>query len=131
MYGQSDEMDIMVQQSKAGAVFDFYGVNDTRFMLGSMLGKKVYKAIEDESDGYRSYLGTIEDGSGELFVYPGRSFAKVRVAVIENRFQDGYALIDAEDEHIWLTIGTDNIDDYYPSFMFNYTPKAPKEGGNG
>jgi len=37
---------------------------------------------------------------------------------------DGYNLVDVTDGFVWLTFGTDNCDDYYPMFCFNYQHKG-------
>jgi len=39
---------------------------------------------------------------------------------------DGYCLVD-EDNHVWLVIGTDESDDWYPFFVCDYHPKEPKQ----
>ena len=103
--------------------FPFYGVDGNTFKLG----KNVYEAIEDPSDGYRSYLDSVvkKDPSGLNFFK--RPIATVRVKRVEtDRGLDGYIFIDVADGHEWLHIGTDHNDDYYPSFTFWYRPKPPK-----
>ncbi len=49
--------------------------------------------------------------------------ATVKVTYEETGSDELYKLIDTEDGHVWLEFGTHNTDDYYPSFVFNYTPK--------
>lgn len=105
-----------------GAVYDFYGVDNTRFRIGGM----TLEAIEDPNDGYRSYLDSIvvrDDSDCIFFHHP---IARVKIEEAEqgqwNSFS-GYALVDADDGHVWLRIGTDNYDDYYPCFTFEYKPK--------
>lgn len=103
-----------------GQKFGFYGVDHNVFKIG----KTVFEAIEDESDGYRSYLQSIEvkDPSGLIFFK--RAVAKVEVVRVDETTFDGFALRDVRDGHEWLRLGTDQIDDYYPSFTFRYEPKA-------
>lgn len=96
----------------------FYGVDNNMFKIDD----KIWEAIEDADDGYRSMLGVVEEvaDSGIFFRNP---IALVGIKCIDDDFHTGYALIDIEDDHTWLVFGTDNTDDYYPSFFFNYTPK--------
>ncbi len=101
--------------------FDFYGVCDNHYKLND----KVWLALEDPDDGYRSYLKSIEEVSDYTGIFFPEPLAKVVViSVSENNFS-GYKLIDVEDNHVWLIIGTDDSDSYYPMFIFNYQPKAP------
>lgn len=97
----------------------FYGVDGNRFKLGA----NVYEAIEDESDGYRSMLQEIKSVEQQ----PQDVFFERRldtVKMIEDSDGHGYKVVSVKDGHIWLVMGTDNYDDYYPYFVFNYTPRA-------
>ena len=102
-----------------GKKFGFYGVDNNCFKLG----RKVYEAIEDESDGYRSYLGSIEvvnlDG---IFFNKPLGYVEVRDSGQGGDFE-GYEVVDVQDGHVWLRVGTDYADDYYPVFVFDYQPK--------
>jgi len=102
-------------------VVPFFGVDCNQFKLG----RTVYEAIEDESDGYRSYLDSIvvvkSDG-----IFSSRRIADVRVVIDPQdvgTLTVAVALVDADDGHVWLRIGTDYSDDYYPMFRFEYNPK--------
>ena len=108
-----------------GKEFEFYGVDSNEFKLDDT----VYEAIEDESDGYRSYLESIVvKKSGGIFFH--RPVALVRVEELngyhEKCYGDfkGWQLVDIEDGHVWLIVGTENYDDYYPGFAFKYFPKT-------
>lgn len=103
-----------------GTTLDFYGVADLEFKLGN----NVWLAVEDEEDGYRSSLGAIElppAGTGPFFKIP------IAQVILREKNDDeyftGYLLVDALDNHVWLRIGTNNSDSYYPLFVFEYTPK--------
>lgn len=102
------------------SVFDFYGVDNSEFKLNEV----VYEAIEDPDDGWRSYLSSIEvkESNGIFFKQP---LAKIKVIKTENNDSDfdGFALVDVVDGHVWLQIGTDHSEDWYPSFTFHYSPK--------
>lgn len=118
------ETDYLTRLVDNGERYAFYGADGTVFKLNDT----VLQAIEDENDGYRSYLETVAtypDG----FIFFRDKLADVLVIRIgdENMGDmeafDGYALVDAKDEHVWLLIGTEHTDDYYPSFVFQYFPK--------
>jgi hypothetical protein len=105
----------------------FYGVDGNRFRIGlTARAGVVFEAIEDPDDGYRSCLRSVESVEPKTTdVFSTRSFAKVVVEKAPEmrrytRF-DGYQL--REGSHVWLMLGTDNSDDYYPSFTFDYTPR--------
>ena len=93
-----------------------------RFRLNGV----IYMAREDPNDGYRSMLD-------ELTVDPVRkhmdnSFPAIEV-IGSYREKSGYGaceiidLIDAVTGKVVLEIGTDNSDDYYPSFVANFQPE--------
>lgn len=94
--------------------FKFYGATEHQFKLD----KTVWEAIEDESDGYRSYLGSVERTNSTAI------FFRTKIAEVILKYDgDYYTLEDISDSHIWLTFGTDNSDGYYPIFVFQYQPK--------
>jgi len=109
----------MLFDDVVGKTFKFYGVHDTFFKIG----QHIFEAIEDEDDGYRSYLDSVETRKDEKLVFLGRSFATVTVEEKCNGCFDGYVLRDTTDDHIWLKFGTENTDDYYPYFVFEYQTK--------
>ena len=99
--------------------FDFYGVCNNEFKLGDT----VYEAVEDPDDGYRSYLGSIEVKNSDGIFF-GMPLARVKaVAVSDHRDLDGWEFVDVTDGHVWLRVGTDCGDSYYPYFVFEYSPK--------
>lgn len=110
-------------ENMEGQTFEFYGVDNTRFKLNEI----VYQALEDEDDGYRSHLGSVEVVQSSKDVFYRSPLAKVRVEKApdrENYEQEMWRLVDVKDGHTWLVIGTENTDDYYPWFVFDYSPKA-------
>jgi len=102
-----------------GKEFKFYGVDNNSFKLD----RKVWLAVEDEDDGYRSYLDSIEVLDSKDGIFFRKSLAKVRIYRDQGPYFEGFMLIDVEDGHCWLRVGTDNADDYYPYFVFQYQPK--------
>ena len=109
--------------SLLGQDLKFYGVDNNNFKLG----KTVWLAIENESDGYRSYLGSIETvgKSNVNLIFFKRPLATVRVKHFDDYYSRGFELMDVSDGHIWLRVGTSNYDDCYPCFLFEYNPKNP------
>lgn len=125
----------MVDACKSGVAFDFYGVDGNRFCLGEHPNRVVFEAVEDESDGYRSYLETIRVDNAvspsECGIFFRKPLDRVRIVTYELSMSDdmdkesGYQLVSAMDGHVWLSIGTNAYDDYYPCFVFNYRPREP------
>lgn len=105
-----------------GNEFDFYGVDWNSFKLDD----KIWEAVEDEDDGYRSYLGSIEMRDTQGMIFALMPIARVRLEHWEDCHEDVYVLRDVLDDHIWLRFGTNEMDDYYPYFVFDYKPKAPE-----
>jgi len=118
-------------QSLVGKEYDFHGVDNHCFKLDDM----IFEAIEDESDGYRSYLESVrrhDSWKRNFFATP-----IARVVVVEDNVSHSprrkhpptddscYVLRDVADGHVWLRFGTENLDDYYPYFVFEYQPKRP------
>ncbi len=87
----------------------------------------VWKAIENECDGYRSMLDQIAyDSFPEKFIAID-NLANVKVKRVydsESIFFNGWELIDLEDEHVWLEVGTNHTDEWYPYIVFRHNPKA-------
>jgi hypothetical protein len=106
-----------------GTEVKFYGVNCNCFKIG----KQVFEAIEDESDGYRSYLQSVEITKDEL-VFPRRMLSWVKILEWEDDYDGNYyKFTDVKDGHVWLRFGTNTTDDYYPWFYFEYQPKEAKK----
>jgi len=100
----------------------FYGVCGKRFKLGSI----VFEAVEDANDGYRSclenfYILDKEECKDDIFFH--ESIADVMI--IESPRIDGIEIV--ENDHTYLTIGTDTSDNYYPFFVFEYNPRNEKD----
>lgn len=101
--------------------FEFYGVDNNCYKLGNAC----WEAIEDEADGWRSYLGSIEriNESVKGLIFSQFPLATVFIRPNEELGSSGFDLVDAKDCWIWLSVGTDYHDDWYPMFVFRYNPK--------
>lgn len=108
--------------SLVGKKYSFYGVDNNQFKLGRV----AYEAIENEDDGLRSYLGSVIVKNIKKSIFFRQAIADVYLISIDEGYFTGYQLVDVKDSHVWLRFGTDNSDDYYPWFVFEYSPKAPK-----
>jgi hypothetical protein len=105
-----------------GQFYPFYGIDGTCFRLGPVW----YEAQEDPSDGYRSYLGSLVPvAPARHLISPSEPVCWVQIVDLtagEGYTQaKGFCMMD-RDCHVWLRVGTDNSDDYYPFFVFQYDP---------
>lgn len=105
--------------------FKFYGVCGNQYKLNDT----IWEAIEDEGDGYRSYLNSIiKVESDAIFQY--EPIAEVYVEFEDTEEFKGYRFIDVEDKHEWLVIGTGYYDAWYPCFIFSYSIKDKELSNN-
>jgi hypothetical protein len=91
-----------------------------------ILDDVVYSAIEDPGDGYRSYMEDLEINRKDANV--ANKFKSVEVYIIKrcNNDYKNNDIIDIYDvitNKIVLSIGTDNIDDYYPCYIGEWSPE--------
>lgn len=95
--------------------FKFYGVCDCHFKLDDV----VWRAVEDPQDGYRSMMEKIE----RVADVSNLTFSSVPFATVQVRTNDleGYDLVD-DGGHVWVTMGTEDMEAYYPCFVFRYSP---------
>lgn len=113
------EMNMAIPLSDlVGKSFDFYGVSGCYFKLDDM----VFLADEDPDDGYRSTLRSCEtvDDSTRAGKFPELPLCRVTVSKTEHSRIVGWRLRDQHDLEV-LVVGTNDSDDYYPSFHFVYT----------
>lgn len=97
------------------------------------LNGQVFAATEDPSDGYRSSMRDI----ASLGDVPMQNVFRPQAVV--GRYQserpayegadytyqcDILELVDARTGKVVLEVGTDNTDDYYPSFVSSFHPEA-------
>lgn len=97
------------------------------------LDGKVYAATEDPDDGYRSSMSDIAllgDVQMRNVFTPTPVIARY---VSEREAYEGAGynyqadileLVDATTNRVVLEVGTDNTDDYYPSFVSAFHPEA-------
>ena len=79
------------------------------------IGDLTFEAIEDEDDGYRSMMSSlcIVDNIRPTFS------EEVTIGT-----EYGHTLVlTTNDDNVVLRVGTDDYDDYYPMFVFNWNPQ--------
>jgi hypothetical protein len=90
------------------------------------LDGKVYTAVEDPSDGYRSSMETLFVSDAEMrnVFQPVRVLARLKGGS-EHDYQtdDTMELIDLVTGKVVLEVGTGNTDDYYPYFVASWQPE--------
>lgn len=83
------------------------------------LGRKTYLAVEDGSDGYRSSMDYIK-----LVDEPTKNrFKGVKVLARMRDNDPVLEILHAKTGKLILSVGTDNADDYYPSWVASYHPE--------
>lgn len=102
--------------------YEYEDANTMTFVLDG----RAYCVIEDASDGYRSSMRDITEVPAESV---SNRFAPVRV-LARHREKGDYGstadileMIDIVTTKVVVEAGTDNSDDYYPSFVANFTPE--------
>ena len=95
-------------------------------MIRFRLDGVVYVASEDPSDGYRSCMDKVIVSQSKKMT---NTFPAVRV-LARKKPDDKYGgsndtleLIDLKTGKIVMEVGTDNDDDYYPTFVSNFQPE--------
>ena len=97
--------------------------NDAEYVI-FMLDGNCYKIEEDPDDGWRSYAKDVEEYHGEMsrrciLPYP----IKVICCMDDNPENTILKFMDAENGRVFLSIGTEHSDDWYPCCRFEYHPE--------
>jgi len=90
------------------------------------LDGKVYTAIEDPSDGYRSCMRELTFGDLPMAntFSPVRVLARHRAENAHGNTDDILELLDVVTGRTIVEVGTEDTDDYYPSFVASFHPEA-------
>jgi hypothetical protein len=102
---------------------DKYETPDHYTVCRFTLNGVTYQIKEDPDDGYRSRIDTIEvtdDPPMDQYSIPVECSMKP-----DDEYERHCTLLIKHGDKIILEIGEDDTDDYYPSFVCNYT--APSE----
>lgn len=84
-----------------------------------------YMALEDPNDGYRSYmeeLKVVNESCKNKLPYIS-VYCKHRSTTRENNEADLLEFYDESNDQCFLTIGTEDTDDYYPYCVLRYNPE--------
>lgn len=101
-----------------------YDIEGVAWACRFRLDGTVFEVMEDEEDGYRSSLNYIESlppGTPMKNVFPAIA---VRGQQSAQDDQDTVQFLDPYTVAVVLEVGTDYSDDYYPSFVCSFNPKA-------
>lgn len=90
-----------------------------------ILDDETYTAVENPDDGYRSQMKEILHDNTRIVE---NRFPPLKVHIVEmpdGKYDknDGLDFIDSVTGKIVMSIGTENIDDYYPSFVSRFNPE--------
>lgn len=91
------------------------------------LDGKCYIASEDPNDGYRSCMDKLmisDDAEMKNVFTPLRIVGRHRTQGRHGNLDDVLELIDVATGQIVLEVGTESLDDYYPSFVAAFHPEA-------
>lgn len=97
--------------------------NCIRFRLDGVL----YCAEEDEEDGYRSCLGTIWVEEDPTTIQNVFKRTRVYCEYDNDWNHDIVRIYDRATEKLLIEFGTDNSDDYYPSFVGNFNAENMRQ----
>lgn len=84
-----------------------------------------YMALEDPDDGYRSYMEELKvvDEPCKTKLPDIPVYCKYRSTTEDNCAADLLDFYDGANDKCFLTIGTENTDDYYPYCVLRYRPE--------
>lgn len=105
---------------------DLWGVDSNAFRVSEPGSQHTVtlEAMEDASDGYRSCLDRLRkvppEEAGKLIFF-GQPIARVTGRLSTSAHCDTLEFVDAKG-HVWLELGTENVEDFYPCFVFRYSP---------
>lgn len=99
--------------------------NYVKFRLDNV----TYMAVEDPEDGYRSCCNELEIVDEECKTKLPAILVECKMREDSNvtgwhkEKNDILEFYDAVNKQMFMAVGTGNIDDYYPYFVFEYTPE--------
>lgn len=100
------------------------------------LDGKIYVALEDPDDGYRSAMEKlfVQEGTEMQNVFPPVKVL-ARLRVVKDQYYDGepdiLEFIDTANGKVILAVGTDHAADYYPSFVAEWNPQNMAQNARG
>jgi hypothetical protein len=99
-------------------------------VINFILDGVVYTAIEDPEDGYRSCMREIAVSDKKITnIFPGQRVLGRMRGTQGGEENDVLDLLDMKTGKIVLSVGTGNINDYYPYFVSEFTPENMSANG--
>lgn len=101
----------------------YFGVENSA-TINFVLDDTMYTVIEDPEDGYRSSMKEIIVSTGTIdnSFQPVAVFAVMRFSNYRNSCEI-LDIYDLKSGKLILSAGTDRSDDYYPTFVYGWTPE--------
>lgn len=97
--------------------------NDAEYVI-FMLDGNCYRIEEDPSDGWRSYAKDVEEYNGTM---SRRCILPTSIEAVcymdDNTDNNILKFMDAGNGKVFLLIGTEHTDDWYPHCRFEYNPE--------
>lgn len=90
-------------------------------VINFILDKKTYTAIEDPSDGYRSSMREIK--LSKVVIKNVFKPVKVMGVMRQDTSDDVIDFFDVKTGKVVLSVGTEDLDDYYPGFVAFFNPE--------
>lgn len=90
-------------------------------VINFILDKKTYTAIEDPSDGYRSSMREIK--LSKVVIENVFKPVKVMGVMRQDTSDDVIDFFDVKTGKVVLSVGTEDLDDYYPGFVAFFNPE--------
>ncbi len=101
-----------------------YGYDDA-MVVYVVIDGKTYRIQEDPSDGYRSSMGSfgVDTEYKVKNTFPPQQMFVTMRSDDTWRKNDTLEFTDVETLKLVLALGTDNTDDWYPYFVFEWNPE--------
>lgn len=102
-----------------------WGADEQCNVINFVLDGVTYSAIEDPNDGYRSMMREVRVSDFKV----SNMFLPVQVMCLKRsdsrygRSNDILDCYDTKNGKLVLAVGTDNSDDYYPTWTAEFTPE--------
>jgi len=90
-------------------------------VINFILDKKTYTAVEDPSDGYRSSMREIK--LSKVAIKNVFKPVKVMGVMNKNTSNDLIEFFDVKTGKVVLSVGTRDVNDYYPYFVMYFNPE--------
>jgi len=123
--------DLLGQHMLSGVSFGEYKIRrgynkgETANTVDFILDNEIISAIEDPCDGFRSAMRTLIKHRNVVIE---NTFPPIKVIGVEmpsdyDRKNDAIEFFDSITGKIVLSVGTENVDDYYPIFISRFNPE--------